>query len=383
MLALKILGVAMLILGVYSFIITITNICTMHKMRVKSEKQNKTPFVSVCIPARNEENNVDACVQSFLQNDYPNFEVLVLDDNSTDRTAELIHAIEKEDSRVRLIKGKPLPQGWRGKLYGMKQLVENAKGEYILFTDADTLHEKCSIKSGVDLLLTNNAKMVSGYPREIFKTPSVGACVSMIVLNTMLVLPVKLQNRLQIPTFAMAIGQYIMLEKKSLLEAGGIEAIKNVTDDDVNLARLFCKSGHKQIFANMKYALNCKMYNTLNEATKGLERGFLGALKLNKFTLPFLPLGALGLFMLSSSPVISVLLLIFAHLSSASIMFALGNIILFMTYGIITNYHGFKFPVQLMASWMFFYAGMLLIAGLWHHFHKEPIEWKGRAVTFE
>ena len=215
----KIIEVAMLVvalifcaLGLYSITLTICNICCMHSMRLK--KQPLSPKVSVCIPARNEEANIERCVRSFMEQDYPNFEIIVLNDNSEDKTGEILDRLCKEDSRIRVISGTPVPEGWRGKVWAMNQLLSSATGDYILFTDADTKHTPISLRYGIDLILTNKAKLVSGYPREIFDRPLSGACVSIMVLNTMLYLPVFIQNRLQLTPFAMAIGQYMLVERK-------------------------------------------------------------------------------------------------------------------------------------------------------------------------
>ncbi len=374
-------SIVVLAIGLYAMTITLTNIITMHNQRMR--RQDKTPKVSVCIPARNEEANIVNCVHSFQKQDYPDYEILVLDDNSEDSTASLVQALAEKDDRIRLIKGKPLPSGWRGKVYAMKQLVDSAKGEYILFTDADTIHKPISIRSGIDLLLTNNAKMVSGYPLEISDSAWALSCVAIMVMNTMIYLPIAIQNKMQLSPLAMAIGQYIMVEKKSLLEAGGLEAIKDVMGDDVNLARLFCNSGHKQIFANMKYALSCRMYNTLGEAIKGMERGFFGAIKLNPVMKALLPFGVVFLTLLALLPLISLVLLIATSFSIPSIILAAGTALIYTAYGIITHYHSYKFPVPLMGSETFFFCGLLLAKGMFHHISNRPIEWKGRKVTYD
>ncbi|MHB1253047.1 MAG: glycosyltransferase family 2 protein, partial [Candidatus Humimicrobiaceae bacterium] len=98
------------------------------------------PLVSVLIPARNEEKNIRRILNSMIKQDYPNLEILVLDDGSTDETSQIVEKFAEKDSRVRLIKGGPLPKGWKGKCYACHQLSKVAKGEYFVFTDADTLH---------------------------------------------------------------------------------------------------------------------------------------------------------------------------------------------------------------------------------------------------
>jgi chlorobactene glucosyltransferase len=99
------------------------------------------PFVSVLIPARDEEANIEACLNSLRKQDYPSFEVLVLDDNSSDGTEGIVNRLAANDERIRLFRGKSLPEGWAGKPFACHQLAAEAKGEWLLFVDADTTHE--------------------------------------------------------------------------------------------------------------------------------------------------------------------------------------------------------------------------------------------------
>src|SRR3972149_1006586 len=102
--------------------------------------KKSTPLVSILIPARNEAENIKRCLRSLLKQDYPNIEILVLDDNSDDGTSISVKKLAEKDKRIRLIAGKPLKKGWLGKCYACWQLSKYAKGKYLIFTDADTLH---------------------------------------------------------------------------------------------------------------------------------------------------------------------------------------------------------------------------------------------------
>ncbi|MDD5399262.1 MAG: glycosyltransferase, partial [Dehalococcoidia bacterium] len=99
------------------------------------------PRCSVLVPARNEEANIGGCAGGLLDQDYPDFQVIVLDDNSTDRTWQILQDLAAEDTRLALIKGKPLPDDWLGKHWACSQLAEAADGELLVFVDADTYHE--------------------------------------------------------------------------------------------------------------------------------------------------------------------------------------------------------------------------------------------------
>ena len=119
------------------------------------------PLVSVLIPARNEEKNIKRILVSMAKQDYPNLEILVLDDNSTDATSQIVQDFAQKDSRIKLIKGAPLPKGWKGKCFACHQLSKIARGEYFVFTDADTLHFPNSISGSLAALVRNNLDVTS------------------------------------------------------------------------------------------------------------------------------------------------------------------------------------------------------------------------------
>lgn len=106
----------------------ILNLRSLSKPRSDSKMPEAAPFISVLIPARDEELNIEACLQSLQAQDYPNFEIIVLDDNSSDSTSDIVAGIAAEDERVQLIKGAPLPEGWAGKPFACYQLAKRAGG---------------------------------------------------------------------------------------------------------------------------------------------------------------------------------------------------------------------------------------------------------------
>ena len=124
-------------LGIVSFLLTILmvnlllNLKSLHRLDdKKSSFRGPFPLISVLVPARNEEANIAACLESLRRQDYPNYEILVLDDSSTDRTAAIVESIAAVDRRVRLLHGDPLPEGWAGKPFACHQLAAQARGSW-------------------------------------------------------------------------------------------------------------------------------------------------------------------------------------------------------------------------------------------------------------
>ena len=122
------------------------------------------PMVSVVVPARNEEANIEACVESLLRLNYPNFEVLVLDDNSEDTTYTRLCRLRDRDHRLRVLVGSELPTGWCGKPHACWQLAQAANGEYLLMTDADCILAPDAILMALGGLAEHRADAISLYP---------------------------------------------------------------------------------------------------------------------------------------------------------------------------------------------------------------------------
>ena len=124
-------------------------------------------LVSVLVPARNEALNIERCVRSLLRQEYAPFELLVLDDGSTDATPELLRALVRESGGLmRVVQGEPLPDGWHGKSWACSQLGQQAKGELLLFTDADTMHESDALRRTVAAIQASGADMLSLMPHQ-------------------------------------------------------------------------------------------------------------------------------------------------------------------------------------------------------------------------
>lgn len=122
------------------------------------------PSVSVCIPARNERHAMTKCLEAALTSTYPKLEILVLDDDSVDNTSSLIKAFAREG--VRFIEGGDLPEGWLGKNYALKQLLDEANGTYVVFLDVDTILSPSSLAQMVAYAESTKAQMVSALPRR-------------------------------------------------------------------------------------------------------------------------------------------------------------------------------------------------------------------------
>ena len=129
------------------------NLRVLKRPRADSRPPEPAPLISVLIPARDEEANIETCLKSLQEQDYPNFEILVLDDHSSDNTAAIVERIAVQDSRVRLFRSEPLPEGWAGKPFACYQLAQKARGSWLLFVDADTIHAPHMLRSVLSIAI--------------------------------------------------------------------------------------------------------------------------------------------------------------------------------------------------------------------------------------
>ncbi|MGB3060724.1 MAG: glycosyltransferase, partial [Anaerolineae bacterium] len=159
------------------------------------------PRVSVLVPARNEDVNIGDCVRSLLAQDYPDCEVIVLDDQSCDRTGEILAELASQDRRLRVIPGLALPEGWLGKHWACQQLAESATGDLLFFTDADTRHEPQSLRHGIAALMAEQADLLTACPRQEVVTWAEKLVVPFFPWSILSFLPLALAYRVRTHAF--------------------------------------------------------------------------------------------------------------------------------------------------------------------------------------
>lgn len=239
------------------------------------------PLVSVLIPARNEEKNIRKILNSMIKQDYPNLEILVLDDNSTDATGQIVQEFAKKDSRVRLIKGAPLPEGWKGKCFACHQLSKIAKGEYFVFTDADTLHFPSSISGSLAALIKNKLDVTSVYPRQIAVTFSERMTIRFIHFAILSFMPLILVKHTKGPFFSTAIGQFFLFKRQVYEKIGGFESVKDEILEDINMSKQIKRFGFKIMVYDGSDSIFCRMYTNLFDVIKGFSRFIYAAFDCN------------------------------------------------------------------------------------------------------
>ncbi len=237
-----------------------------------SRAPQPAPLISVLVPARDEAANIRDCLESLQKQDYPNYEILVLDDNSEDRTAEIVAGMAAQDGRVRLISGEPLPEDWAGKPFACYQLARRARGSWLLFVDADTVHAPHMLRSVLALAVRSKASMLSGFPRQLAGTWPLKIVMPLMYFVILGWLPIWWLQRCKTPRPSLAIGQFLMFPRDEYWRIGGHKVVQNRIVEDVWLGIEVCRAGGCHVAADLSSVVECNMYRDIGAAWHGLGK---------------------------------------------------------------------------------------------------------------
>jgi glycosyltransferase involved in cell wall biosynthesis len=222
------------------------------------------PEVSVIVPARNEEACLGDCLQSLVAQDGVAFEIIVVDDGSSDRTREIAESF----AGVRVISPGPLPEGWTGKNNAMVAGAKEARGEWLLFTDADTAHVAGSLARSLAEARAHGAEMLSYSPEQIAVTFWEIATLPVVFAELARQYPPSKVCDPASP-LAAANGQYILIRRETYDAVGGHMAIADSLLEDVALARVVKGSGRKIRFRYAADAVRTRMYRNFSQLREG------------------------------------------------------------------------------------------------------------------
>ncbi len=228
--------------------------------------------VSVLIPARDEADTIELCVRSALSNDHPVEEVIVCDDQSTDGTTEILDAMTPAHKRLRTIKGAPLPQGWVGKPFACHRLASEAKGDILLFVDADTFLEYEGISRIASLFAELDADIVTAVPRQQAVSFWERLILPLLHLTYTSWFPIALTWRSNDVRFLAANGQVLAITREAYEAIGGFESVRDAVVDDMAICRRVKAHGGRVVFADGHEIAVCRMYTSGKEVIEGFSK---------------------------------------------------------------------------------------------------------------
>jgi hypothetical protein len=333
--------------------------------RLQPEKQ---PLVSVLIPARNEELTIGAVLGDLSVQPYENLEIVVFDDLSEDKTAEIVRAAAAADPRIRLVKSTGLPEGWTGKNFACHTLGGVAKGEYLLFLDADVRMGGHLIGNLVASAQKWGAGLITIFPQQMMVT--MGEKLTVPVMNYILVslLPLILVRKSPWASLSAANGQCMFFDGNSYRKITPHERVRWQRVEDITIARILKIEGIRVVCLLGDERIRCRMYPGFLEAVSGFSRS-VAAFFGNSLAMAFLfwlltTWGFIPVILKMNLPVVLAYFLIYtvtrimnSFVSRQSIW---TNLILL-------------FPQQLS-------MGMFIFRAYQQHL-KRSFEWKGRKVS--
>lgn len=262
---------------------------------VETDKRISETFLSILIPARNEEKSIALLLESILHQSFTNYEVYVLDDTSTDNTYHIVTTYAKRDGRIRVIKGKPLPPGWSGKNWACWQLSQKANAPVILFLDSDVILHRNALLLALSEFRKTNIGLLSLFPTMPIKKLYDLILVPLIHVILLALLPVALIYKHKDFRFSAAYGVFMMFDKDLYFKIGGHEKVAGINVEDIKLARNVKRNGYKEKMLLAVDYVKTDAYDSFRATFLGMSRSFYRGSELH----PVLFLFCLTGFMLS------------------------------------------------------------------------------------
>ena len=220
-------------------------------------------------------------MRTLLAQNYPLFEVVVLDDQSEDDTYEIVHHIRDRDGRLRVLVGADLPTGWCGKPHACWQLARAARGTYVLFTDADCRLAPDALLMAVGAAGEHSADLVSLMPEYVVGTFWERLIIPLLVLIPICFLPIGLVRKSRYPLFAGANGSFLFMRRETYLSIDGHRAVRNQLAEDVKFAQHVKRSGYTEWYGDGTGLYSVRMYETGSEIRQGFSRNLFPAFSRN------------------------------------------------------------------------------------------------------
>jgi glycosyltransferase involved in cell wall biosynthesis len=347
------------------FVVTVFNFVSDPKLRRVSKHYNE--LVSILIPVRNEEANIINLLLSIQKQDYESYEVLILDDSSTDNTFKICSDFALIDNRFQVIKGEPLASGWLGKNYGCHQLAQRAKGQYLMFIDADEQVNIGLINSAIHRMKVNQLSLLSLFTNQTMLSIGEKTVVPLMHFMLLNLLPLRLVLLVKNTSVAAASGQFMFFDADDYHRNNWHQLVKDKVVEDVEIMRLVKdrKLNGEALLANGM--ISCRMYTGYTESIDGFSKNFLAAFNYNIFS--FL----IFLVLLIGGPMLVMITLNFPLILFMLGLIALTRVMISLSSGQNAVYNVILHPFQMLSLVLISYMAI-------QKYLTKTTVWKGRKV---
>ncbi|MEC9451308.1 MAG: glycosyltransferase family 2 protein [Chloroflexota bacterium] len=363
-----------LYITILSFLIIVLINSVINFIYWKNKKDNSEikEGLSILIPARNEEDSIEKCINSIYFDKNFIKEVLVFNDSSTDSTKNILEGLSKKYTKLKVINGTERPKGWSGKSFACFQLSKYAKSNLILFIDADTELNKDGIDSLVNFIINNKYTMVSAWPK--IETKTIIEKILMPLLNFIVFtsFPTFLSKNSNRYSLGLAHGACIIFYKKTYDKLTGHNLVKNSLFEDTDLAKKWRENGELSYCINGMNIIKVRMYDNFSKIWTGFEKNTYPAFKNNFYFFTFHLLNLL----IFNLPVIAVPLYLLGIINNLIILIC-GIIIIFirLIFSLKFKHPWWSFLFHSFAETIFFFIS---ISSFLKYNFMGGIEWKDR-----
>ena len=348
------------------FIQTVANLAAVPRLRRESTPRSR-PFVSIVVPARNEARTIERSVRAFLAQDYGNFEIVVVNDRSSDGTGDILRGIV--DPKLTVVDGEETPAGWLGKPWAVAQGVKRSRGEVVLIADADLLYAPETLRAAMSELERTGAALIALFPH--FELGSLGEQIGMpmVPFFGFCLAPVWRSNASQSPRLAMGAGSGNLIRRDALDSAGGFAALKDAVVDDIALARLVRRNGGVTRVVRADDLIRVRMYHSAREIAQGFTKNIFAPFGRNFFV---------AIFFLALTVTVNLVpyALAFDRLAIAAVaLITLTRIVLFRSL---------RFPIWnaiLLHPLMMAFWAYIFLRSMWFTGVRNELRWRGRVYN--
>jgi hypothetical protein len=331
--------------------------------------------VSVLIPARDEESNIRDAASKVLSNGASKLELIVIDDHSTDKTAQVVKEVSQGDSRVRLLSAPTLPDDWGGKPHSCFTGAAQAAGDYLIFVDADVALEPDAIERLVGFMDATRSDLASGIPRQVTKSLTEKLVIPLIHFILLGFLPMMGMRWTRRPSFSAGCGQLFISRRDAYEQTGGHRAIKTSRHDGLELPRAFRRQGLKTELFDATDLATCRMYGGAREVWNGFAKNATEGMASPAAIVPW------TLLLVGGQVLPPVLLLVawLTHAGSPAMELAAAA----TAMGFVTRFVlAWRFEQSILGALLHPAGILILVAVQWFALIREslgrPLAWKGR-----